>query len=66
MATRKDTALILPDVFVVLISIPLHSIHNQKIFLQPAPYVEETIPQTTEGVQSIKAYSVQISNQIQL
>jgi hypothetical protein len=66
MATRKDTVLILLDVFVVLISIPLHSVHNQKIVIQPAPYVEETIPQTTEGVQSIKAYSLQISNQTQL
>jgi hypothetical protein len=66
MAIRKDTVLILLDVFVVLISIPLHSLYNQKILLQPVPYVEETIPQTTEDVQSIKAYSVQISNQTQL
>jgi hypothetical protein len=39
MATRKDTVLILLDVFVVLISIPLHSVHNQKILLQPGPYI---------------------------
>lgn len=62
----KGSVHILLDVFVVPISISLHSVHNQKIYLQPMPYAEETIPPITVGVQSTKAYNVQISNQTQL
>jgi len=63
MVTPKDNALILLDVLVVPTSIPLRSVHNQKILLQLVPYQKVATLQITVAVQSTKAYNVQSSNQ---